>query len=115
MRKVFVAVPPKYGLDDDGVRAHERKIEEAAHIAEKILDQYVEVKNLDCSFLKGDYSNSKNVKGFLFNCLYNLCEADLAVFEADWEISSECRLLHTVANAFEIPIMYIHPASKPPF
>lgn len=67
MRKVFVAVPPKYGLDDDGVRAHERNIEEAAHIAEKILDQYIEVKNLDCSFLKGDYSNSKNVKGFLFN------------------------------------------------
>lgn len=67
MRKVFVAVPPKYGLDDDGVHAHERKIEETAHKAEKILDQYIEVKNLDCSFLKGDYSNSKNVKGFLFN------------------------------------------------
>ena len=115
MRSVFVAIPPKYGLDDDGVRAHKRKIEEAAHKAEKILDQYVEVKNLDCSFLKGDYSNSNNMKGFLFNCLYNLCQADLAVFEADWEISSECRLLHTVANAFEIPVMYIHPSAKAPF
>ena len=107
MRKVFVAVPPNYGLDDNGVRAYIHRIEETAHKAEKILDQYVEVENRDYSFLTVKDTNDKCVKDFIFNSLYTLCRSDLAVFAIDWEFSKECRLLRNIAIGFDIPILNI--------
>lgn len=111
MRKVFVAIPPKYGLDDDGVRAYELQLEKTAHKAEKVLDEYVEVCNLNCSFLRGKYSTEEYVKGFIFNCLHNLCHSDLAIFAGDWKHSKECRLLQTIAVGFDIPILDINTAT----
>lgn len=105
MKRVFVAIPPKYGVDNDGVRAYEREIEEAAHKAEKILDQYLEVCTPNYSYLTEKNANDKCVKGFVYNSLHNLCNADLAIFAGDWEHSKEGRLLHTIAVGFDIPIL----------
>lgn len=109
MRKVFVLIPPKYGLSTDEVRAYELQIEKIAHKAEKILDEYVELVNMETllNYFKEDNSNGKSAKGFIFNSLYSLCNADLAIFAGDWEHSKECRLLHTIAVGFDIPIINI--------
>lgn len=112
MKKVFVAVPPKYGLDDDGFRDYERKIEKIAPKVEKILDEHVVICNLKSSFLREKCNTQENAKGFIFNCLYNLCNADLVIFAGDWEHSKECRLLHTIAVGADIPILDINTVTE---
>lgn len=106
MIKVFVAIPPKYG-DETDVRTYVRRIEEAAHMAEKILDQYVEITNREYSFLTEKKTAKECVKGFIFNCLHYLCLSDIAVFAGDWEHCKEGRILHSIAVSFDIPILNI--------
>lgn len=112
MKKVFVAFPPKYGLDAEGVRDYVRQIEETAHEVEKIIDEYVEVNNRDYTFLFDEYAKRKSIQSFVFNNLYNLCMSELAIFAKGWQNSKECRLLYTIAVEFGIPILDINTATE---
>ena len=105
MKKIFVSIPPKYGITENEARAYILQIEQLALKAEKMLDQYLEIANLEYSFLTEKKPIEDCTKGFIFNCLYNLCTADFAAFSKDWQMSKECRILRSIAAEFDIPIL----------
>ena len=109
MKRVFVAIPPKYDMDTDETAALILQLQAIVHSAENAVDEYCE---LVCSaapldFLKKDSNPDKLLcaKGFVISSLYDLCNADFAIFAHGWQSSKECTLLYAFARSFGIPVL----------
>ena len=110
MKKVFVAIPPKYDLDDNELRAFTHQVEKAAHKAEIILDEYVEIisaTNLSHLRKNNDNGRKEHIRAFLFQSMQSMFYADLAVFAGNWESSPECKFLRNAAVAIDVPVIFV--------
>lgn len=115
MKRLFVAIPPKYDITLDDADAHlgtyRARSERLAYEAEQKIGEYCEI--VRCSFNdmlkdpKYEGSEGKFIREFIADAIVCLGAADYAVFPDDWRTSKECSLLHDIAEALDIPILEV--------
>ena len=105
MKRLSVAIPPKYDIALDELDAYldtyRARIERLAYEAEQKIGEYCEIERY--SIIEG----IRNSKLFISTAVACLCYSDYAVFPDDWRTSNECSLLHDIAEALDIPILEV--------
>lgn len=96
MKKLFISQPMR-GLSDEQILAEREK---AIKIAKEKLGEDVEVID---SFFKEVPVDAKPL-WYLGESLKFLAEADIAYFAEGWEHARGCKIEHTCAVAYCIPI-----------
>ena len=114
MKKLFVAAPFKYGMNDEELNAYFNRLERLAYEAEQEIGEYCEIVERPFStFPFVDHENNNhdkkgiNIRLFIADAVKNMCAADCAVFSDDWRTSKECSMLHTVAQELGITILEV--------
>lgn len=100
MKNVFVVLP--FGISNALVLA-----QHIVHLVEMKLDTYCQLipnLNLPLSFW---VHNELKPLDYLRHCLAYMTEADVVVFEHDWQSFRECSLLHAIAAAYELNILVL--------
>ena len=120
MKRMFVAIPPKYGMTHEELEAFKKRTEEVAYKAITQIGEYCEV-DVDNDFClteaAEDYYQSKGEsiplnQMYVGESLKEMCDSDYAVFVGGWESSRECRALHYVAQELGIPILEVNEQQK---
>lgn len=115
MKRMFVSIPPTYGMTHEELEAFRKRVEETAYKAITEIGEYCEMRtdNDFCLTEAGrDYRDWKNEESpiervYVGDCLKEMCDSDYAVFGAGWETSRECRALHYVAQELGIAILEV--------
>ena len=96
MKNIFVVLP----LNTEN---YSEEAYEIAHEVEKWLDEYCQlIPSIDLP-RKFACNNSMKPLDWLSSHLSYMLAADVVVFTEDWETYLECKLLHNVAESYNIP------------
>lgn len=111
MKKVFVLIPPEYGISDEAFADYEKRREDLAHKAEIKIGEYCEISYLSpnifyvWSMCEDDLSYGR--KKFIRENIEQLFDSDYAVFGEDWDKLNECRFIYDVAEKYGVPILEV--------
>ncbi|MBQ3455948.1 MAG: hypothetical protein IJG36_05885 [Synergistaceae bacterium] len=113
MKKMFVAIPPKYGMTHEELEAFRKCVEETAYRAITQIGEYCEIDTSNDFCLTEAAETYYDLQGitmpfnrmYVGDCMKEMCDSDYAVFGTGWESSRECRALRHVAEELGIPIL----------
>lgn len=114
MKKIFVLIPPQYGMTNEEVDSYMKRREELCHKAEVRLGEYCEVSyqslysfGTEAKIEKHEEYIKHLQKNFIKDNVEQLIDSDYAVFGAGCESSDECRLLRYVAERYNVKILEV--------
>ena len=107
MKKILVITPPKFGLTDEELEAFMNRHFELVHAVEIILGEYCERANWYAYYsilTENTLENKKKNFEQYVEMLLNF-KIDYALFADGWQNSEECKILHSIAEMFHVPIL----------
>ncbi len=108
MKRILVITPPKFGLTDEELEAFKLRHYELVYEVQKQLDELCvrAIRYKDCNFLEKDtLENKKKCFVTYVDMLLNF-KIDYALFADGWENSEECKILHSIAEMFNVPVLH---------
>ena len=108
MKKILVITPPKFGLTDKELEAFKLRHYELVYEVQKQLDEFCVRANWDKDYDFLEKDTLENKKEYFATCIDMLLdrETDYALFADGWENSEECKILHSIAEMFNVPVLY---------
>ena len=102
--KVFISSPMR-GYTEEEILAARKRIED--DLRSRFKEE--EITIIDSYFPEFDASRAEINIGvyFLGRSILKLSEADLVVFDKDWEKARGCRIEHTIAQAYGLNILLL--------
>lgn len=108
MKGILVITPPKFGLTPEEIGTIKLRHDELVYKVEIRLNEYCEKANWykDYDFLEKD--TLENKKEHFATCIDMLLnrEIDYALFADGWQNSKECKILHSIAEMFNVPVLH---------
>ena len=102
--RFVVIIPTSFTMNEAEYEEYVRRIEAVSLRVVIQLNKYMKLVGTS-DYLATDMEADEQMAGYISDSVSRLKYADYAVFAEDWQSSAECRLLHEVAELFQVKIL----------